>query len=191
MCYAGCVLEHPGAREDMAGWAPASSFPVPVNRWLLRFCLRVWELYGPVRGCPWNWWRRSPRARTYSGQHARREPHETSFPQVSSRVEVQAGGVCKTVGSAYVGSNPTPATTCETGPLAGNSRLRGPFSFVPACVTLLRCRPSYCAVHGRIADGRPCRWDGRCALLGRSVRTVGVSTDGHGRAASAACSGLT
>ena len=29
---------------------------------------------------------------------------------------------CKTVGSAYVGSNPTPATTCEDGPLAANSR---------------------------------------------------------------------
>ena len=35
--------------------------------------------------------------------------------------------VCKTVGSAYVGSNPTPATTCEDGPLAGISRLCGPF----------------------------------------------------------------
>jgi hypothetical protein len=64
--------------------------------------------------------------------------------------------VCKTVGSAYVGSNPTPATTCGNGPLAGNSRLCGPFSFVPACVTLSRCRPSCCAVHGRMADGRPC-----------------------------------
>src|ERR1700692_2373483 len=37
------------------------------------------------------------------------------------------GTVCKTVGSAYVGSNPTPATTCENGPLAGNSRPCGPF----------------------------------------------------------------
>src|SRR3984885_235839 len=37
------------------------------------------------------------------------------------------GAVCKTVGSAYVGSNPTPATKCGNGPLAGNSRLCGPF----------------------------------------------------------------
>jgi len=37
---------------------------------------------------------------------------------------------CKTVGSAYVGSNPTPATTCENGPLAVNSWLGGPF---PSC----------------------------------------------------------
>jgi anti-sigma regulatory factor (Ser/Thr protein kinase) len=34
-------------------------------------------------------------------------------------------------------------------------------------------------------------YDGRCAQLWRSVRTVGVSTDGHGRAALAAGPGLT
>ena len=38
--------------------------------------------------------------------------------------------VCKTVGSAYVGSNPTPATTCENGPLAAETRPGGPF---PSC----------------------------------------------------------
>jgi hypothetical protein len=70
--------------------------------------------------------------------------------------------VCKTVGSAYVGSNPTPATTCENGPLAGNSRLGGPFFSAPPCVTLSRCRSSCCAVHGRIADGV------------RAARTVGA-----------------
>ena len=42
------------------------------------------------------------------------------------------GAVCKTVGSAYVGSNPTPATTCENGPLAANSRASGPFPSCPA-----------------------------------------------------------
>src|SRR5947208_9073984 len=40
------------------------------------------------------------------------------------------GAVCKTVGSAYVGSNPTPATTCENGPLAAETRPGGPF---PSC----------------------------------------------------------
>ena len=39
---------------------------------------------------------------------------------------------CKTVGSAYVGSNPTPdttpATTCENGPLAAETQPGGPFS---------------------------------------------------------------
>ncbi len=38
--------------------------------------------------------------------------------------------VRKTVGSAYVGSNPTPATTCENGPLAAETRPGGPF---PSC----------------------------------------------------------
>src|SRR2546430_2386218 len=35
------------------------------------------------------------------------------------------GAVCKTVGFAYVGSNPTPATTCENDPWPGFSRSRG------------------------------------------------------------------
>src|SRR6266702_6146983 len=40
------------------------------------------------------------------------------------------GAVCKTVGSAYVGSNPTPDTTSENGPLAAETRPGGPF---PSC----------------------------------------------------------
>jgi len=36
-----------------------------------------------------------------------------------------------TVGSAYVGSNPTPATTCENAPLAANSRAGGAFLLCP------------------------------------------------------------
>ena len=51
--------------------------------------------------------------------------------------------VCKTVGSAYVGSNPTPATTSGNGPLAAETRPRGPFSSCHAvyqrCVTVSRC----------------------------------------------------
>src|ERR1700721_3058672 len=47
------------------------------------------------------------------------------------------GTVCKTVGSAYVGSNPTPATTCGDGPLAGNSRLGGPFLLCPSVCHLV------------------------------------------------------
>ena len=61
--------------------------------------------------------------------------------------------------------------------------LAGRFFSVPACVTLSRCRSSYCAAHGRIADRRPCCKDGRWAQLRRPVHTVGCSTDGHGRAA--------
>jgi hypothetical protein len=45
--------------------------------------------------------------------------------------------VCKTVGSAYVGSNPTPATTCENGPLAANARASGPFLLCPVMCHLV------------------------------------------------------
>jgi len=52
--------------------------------------------------------------------------------QVNSYVKGQAGAYCKTVVSAYVGSNPTPATTCENGPLAAETRPGGPFPSCPA-----------------------------------------------------------
>jgi hypothetical protein len=51
-----------------------------------------------------------PRARTYSGQRRHSEHHPVTFVQVRWHMKVQAGAYCKTVGSAYVGSNPTPAT---------------------------------------------------------------------------------
>ena len=80
--------------------------------------------------------------------------------------------VCKTVGSAYVGSNPTPATTCENGPLAGNSRLCGPFLLCPVVCHLValragvsRCPRTYSGrrfgaaitvgAHRRLFHGRP------------------------------------
>jgi hypothetical protein len=79
--------------------------------------------------------------------------------------------VCKTVGSAYVGSNPTPATTCEDGPLAGNSRLCGPFLLCPVVCHLVALRaavsrcprtysgPDSCPItvgaHRRLFHGRP------------------------------------
>ena len=63
-----------------------------------------------VRGCPCGRAARSPRARTHSGQRRHSDHHPVTFTQVRWYVEVQAGEYCKTVGSAYVGSNPTPAT---------------------------------------------------------------------------------
>ena len=82
--------------------------------------------------------------------------------------------VCKTVGSAYVGSNPTPATTCENGPLAAETRPWGRFllchaayQHVSLCVGMLRCPRTY---SGR----RPGR------SRGRGHRRL--CTDGHGRA---------
>jgi hypothetical protein len=64
---------------------------------------------------------------------------------------------------------PPPAKTAR---LLRILALAGRFYSVPVCVTLERCRSSYCAVHGRIADGRPGCKDGRCANLRRSVCTV-------------------
>src|SRR5450756_501134 len=81
------------------------------------------------------------------------------------------GTVCKTVGSAYVGSNPTPATRCGNGPLAANSRASGAFLLCPvAChlvalrVGVSRCPRTYSGrdlcprtvgAHRRLFHGRP------------------------------------
>ena len=114
------------------------------------------------------------------------------------------GAVCKTVGSAYVGSNPTPAThlrrskpvtrDCVTGFSVPNERLRKRSAVSRGlCVPFLLC-PAVCH--------RVALWTGvsRCprTYSGRrpAAWTVGVhrrlSTDGrHGRAALAACPGLT
>src|SRR6266436_1156150 len=82
-----------------------------------------------------------------SGQDAVLKSHAGALPVADG---LQAGcprgqsepkrAVCKTVGSAYVGSNPTPATTCENGPLARNSRLCGPFLLCPVVCHLVSLR---------------------------------------------------
>jgi hypothetical protein len=119
-------------------------------------------LYGPVRGCPQDRRHGGPGARTYSGQRRGRGYLARSFQQVRAYVEVQVVAVCKTVGSAYVGSNPTPATTCGNGPLAAETRLWGPFLLVTPCIRVCHCGSVCCGVHGCIADGV------------RAVRTVGA-----------------
>jgi hypothetical protein len=66
----------------------------------------------------------------------------------------QSGAYCKTVGSAYVGSNPTPATTCGNGPRPAIMAGRGPFSSCPGvCFILYRRRARCKGSYGRIADG--------------------------------------
>jgi len=92
------------------------------------------------RGCPCDRTQRGLRARTNSGQRRRSEPRTTSFAHVRGHMEVQAGAYCKTVGSAYVGSNPTPATRfrssepvtwdCVTGSCVQRERLRRPPALV-------------------------------------------------------------
>ncbi len=108
----GARVVGPGAGESGGRGASACGFA---------------ELYVAVRSCPQDRGRGWPGARTYSGQRARRKPQELSFPQLRGYMEVQQVAVCKTVGSAYVGSNPTPATTSENGPLAAETRPGGPF----------------------------------------------------------------
>src|SRR6266404_4386907 len=96
--------------------------------------------------------------------------------QVRGYVEVQAGAVCKTVGSAYVGSNPTPATTCGNGPLAANSRAGGPFLLCPVVCHLVALQtgvllPGLQAGQGRHRDppgspaGHPGHWHVPAAAL--------------------------
>ncbi len=124
------------------------------------------------------------RPRTHSGRRRRPKSRLDARPCWSAGVTRAERSGCKTVGSAYVGSNPTPATPCENGPLAGNSRLCGPFFRCPVMChrvalggAVSRCPPTY--------SGRdPC------------PRTVGAhrrlflrtATDG---AVPAACSGST
>ena len=80
-----------------------------------------------VRGCPRGVTDWCPGARTHGGQRRRSRRRMAVFAQVRAYVMGAGAEHCKTVGSAYVGSNPTPATTCENGPLAAETQPGGPF----------------------------------------------------------------
>jgi hypothetical protein len=56
------------------------------------------------------WAGRQPAATYISGQRRHGKDDPAVFVQVDRYIEGHEGAVCKTVGSAYVGSNPTPAT---------------------------------------------------------------------------------
>jgi hypothetical protein len=76
-------------------------------------------------------------------------------PQVSGHSDGQRGVPCKTVGFAFPGSNPGPATTCGNGPWPGvspGSRAAALGPVGPAQSMGVRLLP---AVHGRIADSVP------------------------------------
>jgi len=60
------------------------------------------------------WATRNPRTR--GGQNAGFTRRGMENPQVSGYSDGWGWAHCKTVGLAYVGSNPTPATTCGYGP---------------------------------------------------------------------------
>ena len=105
-----------------------------------------------VRGCPRDPPSGCQRPRTYGGQRRRRECHSAAFAQVRGYVMGRGVAVCKTVGSAYVGSNPTPATTCENGRWLRKRGPAGRFLLVPPCVIVSRCRASRGNRYGHIAD---------------------------------------
>ena len=125
---------------------------------------------GQVFSCPWLSGSRG--ARTCSG---RRRPEtclvarirwSTRLTRVEGERSVKPSAQPTLVRTQHL---PPPA---KTPPWLRILALAGRFFSVPACVTLSRCRSSYCAVHGRIADGRPCCKDGRYAQLRRSACTV-------------------
>jgi hypothetical protein len=62
------------------------------------------------------------------------------------------GAVCKTVGSAYVGSNPTPATTCEKARLLRKRGPAGRFLLVTPCVSMSHRGSPRSSGYGHIAD---------------------------------------
>jgi len=85
-------------------------------------------------------------ARTYDGQDWARRPVPAIKPQVRRHMTASGQAVCKTVGLAYDGSNPSPATTSENGPRPGVS---------PASQTVVRC---VILCHGRSGDVAAPRW---------------------------------
>src|ERR1039458_7741122 len=69
--------------------------------------------------------RHTRKLRTPHGQNAVFTRRGMEYPQVSGYSDGLGWAHCKTVGLAYVGSNPTPATTSGNSPSAGFSRTRG------------------------------------------------------------------
>ena len=128
------------AGEPGAGGAPACGFG---------------ELDGAVHTCTRDRRRGWPGVRTYGGQRCCSGHRQVAFAHVTGYAEVEAGAGCKTVGSAYVGSNPTPAThlrrsepvtlNCVTGFCVQNERLRKPSAlFRGLCVGWIRSSPGRC-----------------------------------------------
>ena len=65
---------------------------------------------------------------------------------------VHGATVCKTVGSAYVGSNPTPATPAKTAPWLRKRGPAGRFLLVTACIRLCHRGSMRGSGYGHIAD---------------------------------------
>jgi hypothetical protein len=97
----------------------------------------------------------------------------STYPLVSAFDSGRRRAVCKTVGSAYVGSNPNTCHHLRNGPLAAETRPRGCFrschvayQSVSLCVEVSRYPRTYSGRRPGRLRGRGHRW---------------LSTDGHGR----------
>ena len=115
-------------------------------------------------------------ARTHCGRRRPRKEPRTAYALVNGVRLLRRRAVCKTVGSAYVGSNPTPATTCGNGPLAAETRPWGRFLLVMPCISVCHCASRCRGVHGRIADVVRAG----CAV-GDTVGFPRTATDGPGK----------
>ena len=115
----------------------------------LRLCRSKWAPADAVRARPWPRPAERAPARTHSGQRWSDKPGLAVFIQVDGYVAGWEREYCKTVGSAYVGSNPTPATSfrrsvpvtrdCVTGFCVQSERFRRPLALVCGpCVGQIR-----------------------------------------------------
>jgi hypothetical protein len=130
-----CQVTTPGGAEPAAaegrpgcgdtgrgtGWAVSVTAPAPAVR-------------GRAFSCPW-----PVRILRNPWVHGRMTDGGVSVSRLAAYMCWSAAcyldrrrAVCKTVGSAYVSPNPTPATPWENGPLAAQTRPGGPFSSCPA-----------------------------------------------------------
>ena len=131
-CYAWYVSRRPGPRQEFGWVVRAQVYSVEVSLASKGSACGFGGSPALSAACTWlsvGSATREPGARTYADS-APCATVFTSFAQVRCDMEVQGGAVCKTVGSAYVGSNPTPATTWENGLLAAETQPGGPF---PSC----------------------------------------------------------
>jgi hypothetical protein len=88
-------------------------------------------------------------ARTRGGQRAVFTRSGMVYPQVSEYSDGSEWVPCKTVGSAYVGSNPTPATTCGNGPWPADARGCGPLCYGLSWSRCVHVSPAVSGVAGK------------------------------------------
>ncbi len=91
----------------------------------------------------------------------------------NSPYRVNMGGLTKTAGYAFDGSNPSPATTCGNDSASCVNVAMRAVSFVQACITLSRRGPACCGGHGYMTDGVR-RVGAVCWAIGPTVNTTCV-----------------